>query len=470
MISTTPGRPREDEDDMSTERPVSYPTLGRRLLAALALGTSAVAVLMVILGAVRNWAGVIVSLVGLLLAVTAGWYAVSRTGRKRAWSLVLALAALGALIAGLLIADISLVRDIATIGLGIASVVCAHLAIAEGPPQDVGARHATVTAATHPVLIMNPKSGGGKAEKFKLADECRSRGIEPIVLRPGDDLLTLAEDAIGRGADVVGMAGGDGSQALVASVAVRHDIPHVVIPAGTRNHFALDLGLDRDDVVGALDAFGEAVERRIDLATVNDRVFVNNASLGLYAEIVQSPAYRDAKMNTAMEKLPEMLGPEAEPLDLRYEGPEGQERPSAHMIQVSNDPYEIHHLGGLGTRARIDLGVLGIFTVTVNDAADARRLVALETLGQVDRFPGWLEWTTPEFRVDSDAPVPIGIDGEAMTLDPPLIFRSMPGSLRVRLPVHASGRSPAARARGGLATFGELVELVAGRTGSSDKR
>ncbi len=105
------------------------------------------------------------------------------------------------------------------------------------------------------------------------------------------------------------MAGGDGSQALVATVADRRDIAHVCIPAGTRNHFALDLGLDRDDVVGALDAFTDGAERRIDLAQVNDRVFVNNASLGVYAKVVQSDAYRDAKLETWTGMLPDLLGP-----------------------------------------------------------------------------------------------------------------------------------------------------------------
>ena len=113
-----------------------------------------------------------------------------------------------------------------------------------------------VPAAVKPVLIINLKSGGGKAEKFHLVDEAAKRGIETIILRPGLDLLELAENAIAEGADVIGMAGGDGSQALVATVAMRHDIPHVCIPNGTRNHFALDLGLDRADVVGALDAAG----------------------------------------------------------------------------------------------------------------------------------------------------------------------------------------------------------------------
>ena len=177
-----------------------------------------------------------------------------------------------------------------------------------------------VPAARHGVLIMNLKSGGGKAEKFHLVDECRARGIEPVVLQRGDDLLQLARDAIDGGADVVGMAGGDGSQALVASIAAERGVPMVVIPAGTRNHFALDIGLDRDDVVGALDAYGEARERTIDLADVNGRIFVNNVSLGLYAEIVQSPEYRDAKRETALTALPEMLGPGSEPFDLRFTG------------------------------------------------------------------------------------------------------------------------------------------------------
>ena len=105
------------------------------------------------------------------------------------------------------------------------------------------------------------------------------------------------------------MAGGDGSQALVASVAAQRGVAHVVVPAGTRNHFALDLGLDRDDVVGALDAFGPAVERRIDLAEVNGRVFVNNVSLGVYGEITQSEEYRDAEGSHHAREAADAAGP-----------------------------------------------------------------------------------------------------------------------------------------------------------------
>ena len=143
------------------------------------------------------------------------------------------------------------------------------------------------TAPHHPVLFFNPRSGGGKAERFSLAKEARARGIEPIELKAGDDLEVLVRGAVARGADGLAMAGGDGSQAVVAAVAAEFGLPYACVPAGTRNHFALDLGVDRDDVVGALEAFVDGGERRVDLGEVNGRVFVNNVSLGLYAEAVQ---------------------------------------------------------------------------------------------------------------------------------------------------------------------------------------
>ncbi len=267
-----------------------------------------------------------------------------------------------------------------------------------------------------------------------------------MVLEPGIDLLALAEDAVRRGADVIGMAGGDGSQALVASVAIRHDVAHVCIPAGTRNHFALDLGLDRDDVVGALDAFGPARERRIDLATVGDRVFVNNVSLGVYAKIVQSPEYRDAKRQTAAAMLPDLLGPGESPFSLRFTGPDGQAIQSVPLVLVSNNPYTLTKRAGFGTRARLDTGVLGVSTIQVQGATDVAGFVAAEATGQLARYPGFRTWSTPEFVVDSDEPIEAGVDGEALTLDAPLQFRSLPAALRVRIPEHAPGWSPAALA------------------------
>jgi diacylglycerol kinase family enzyme len=296
------------------------------------------------------------------------------------------------------------------------------------------------------VLIINPNSGGGKAARFDLQEEAHKRGVEPLLLEPGDDLAELANRAVADGADVIGMAGGDGSQALVATVAMQHDVAHVCVPAGTLNHFALDLGLDRDDIVGALDAFTDGVERRIDLARVNERIFVNNASLGVYAQVVQSNAYRDAKLGTWRRMLPEMLGPRATSMDLQFEGPDASAWADAALVVVSNNPYQLRHVSGAGTRPRLDTGQLGILATRVRGARDLARLATLATLGQSQRFRGLREWSCPEFEVRSGASVAVGLDGEALLLAPPLRFASLPGALRVRVPQHASGVSPAGAA------------------------
>ena len=140
------------------------------------------------------------------------------------------------------------------------------------------------------------------------------------------------------GADALGMAGGDGSQAAVAAVAAEHDLPYVCVPAGTRNHFAFDLGIDRDDVVGALDAFVDGDERRIDLGRVNGRTFVNNVAMGVYGAVVQSPAYREHKVRTVIGMLPELVGPRAEPFDLRFTGGDGRAHDTAVLSSSPTTP------------------------------------------------------------------------------------------------------------------------------------
>ena len=279
------------------------------------------------------------------------------------------------------------------------------------------------TTPARPVLLINPRSGGGKARRFDLVTRCRAQGVEPVVMKDGDDLAALAGAAVSSGADVIGMAGGDGSQGIVASIASRHDIPYVCIPSGTRNHFALDIGVDRDDVIGALDAFHHGSERRIDLGRVNGRIFVNNASIGLYGEIVQSPEYRDAKLRTVIEMLPELIGPGATPFDLRFADPGGSAYDRAQVVLVSNNRYQLDPLGPQGTRGAMDDGTLGV--VVVPDAPP---------LGRVR------EWTTPRFEVDSAAGIDVGLDGEAVKLEPPLRFDSLRAALRIRIPAH--GREP----------------------------
>jgi diacylglycerol kinase family enzyme len=387
-------------------------------------------------------------LAALGLAGAGLWLAATRRGIARLLGIAVAVAALAggavALIAqGLIDELVALVVAIAVFG------AASRMALRRRQiPERTDSTHpaARPARARSGVLLINPKSGGGKAERFDLAGEARKRGIRAVVLERGDDLLELAEQALSDGADVIGMAGGDGSQALVATVAMRHNVPHVCIPAGTRNHFALDLGLDRDDVIGALDAFTDGVERRIDLARVNKHVFVNNASLGVYAEVVQSDAYRDAKLETWTQMLPELLGPGAPPIDLEFEGPDGTELSDAPLVLVSNNPYQLTSLAGAGTRARLDTGRLGLVAARITAASDIAEFVMFETVGQAQRFHGLLEWSEVRFEVRSSSPVAVGLDGEALMLEPPLQFVSLPGALRVRLPQRASNGAAATSA------------------------
>jgi diacylglycerol kinase family enzyme len=285
-----------------------------------------------------------------------------------------------------------------------------------------------------PVLFINPRSGDGKAARAGLAEQAREKGIEAVILAPGQDLAALAGDAAAAGADALGMAGGDGSLAVVAAVAAAHQIPFVCIPAGTRNHFALDVGVDRHDVTGALDAFTNGVERRIDTAEVNGRMFLNNVSLGIYGDAVRSPAYRDAKIRTLLETAAEVMGPGAGAPALDLTDDLGREHRHPAIVLVSNNPYALDRPLVRGTRPALDSGQLGI--------------VVLDAPGDSPPVPGraWsaLRLEVNALEVNVPAPVHAGIDGEAVDLDPPLWFASRPASLRVRISPRHPGASPSA--------------------------
>ena len=417
-----------------------------RLAALVALVSTAVVAILGIDIVLSQFPRGLIVLAGLVIAFAAAWYGLTRTGGARLLGSGIAILA-AAVIVVVLIADGDHVAQalVIVVGLGLTllatrSAFRVHVPLHRAPDP------------RHPVLFYNPKSGGGKAEKFHLADEARARGVEPIELTLGIDLEQLVRGAVADGADALAMAGGDGSQAVVAMVAAEQDLPYACIPAGTRNHFALDLGVDRDDVVGALDAFVGGRERRVDLAEVNGRVFVNNVSIGLYAEAVQREGYREAKLRTILDTLPEVLGPEGKGLDLRWTGPGGRQHSSGAAILVSNNRYRLGRAVGSGTRPRIDDGLLGI-TVASAPAA-GRRLFQRP----------WREWSAPAFEVDADGPIAAGIDGEAVALDAPLRFRILPAALRVRIAAAHPGASPsAAMPEGAWETVRGLGRMAMGR-------
>ena len=417
-----------------------------RLAALTALVSTAVLVVLSIDVVLSQFPRGLIVLVALVIAFAAAWYGLTRTGSARLLGSGVAILAVAVTVA-VLIADGDHIAQALVIVVGLGLMLLAtrsafrvHVPLHRAPDP------------RHPVLFYNPKSGGGKAEKFQLADEARARCIESIELRLGTDLEQLVRSAVADGADALAMAGGDGSQAVVAKVAAERDLPYACIPAGTRNHFALDLGVNRDDVVGALNAFIGGRERRVDLAEVNGRVFVNNVSIGLYAEAVQREGYREAKLRTILDTLPEVLGPEGKGLDLRWTGPEGYEHSSGAAILVSNNRYRLGRAVGSGTRPRIDDGLLG---VTVASAPVAGR-----------RFfqRPWREWSVPAFEVGADGPIAAGIDGEAVTLDAPLRFRILPAALAVRIAATHPGASPsAAMPEGAGETVLALVRIAMGR-------
>ena len=422
-----------------------------RLLAGLAIVLAAFTCAAAVYATVANFPRGLILTVLLIAAAGAAWFGLLRVGARRVAALIAAGAlALGAVV--LVIVD-SGVLELIVIGVAALATFAAakalfsiHLSLPSAADPD------------RPVLFFNPKSGGGKAERFKLADEARARGIEPIELGPPWDLEQLVRDAIARGADALAMAGGDGSQAIVAAIAAERDLPYACIPAGTRNHFALDLGVDRDDVVGALDAFVGGGEKRVDLAEVNGRVFVNNVSLGLYADAVQRDGYREAKLRTILGTLPEVLGPQGRGLDLRWTGPGGSEHSAGAAILVSNNRYRLGKAVGSGTRPRIDDGLLGITVAGAPRGSGERRRLQRP----------WREWTAPRFEVRSDGPIAAGIDGEALTLEAPLRFAIRPGVLRVRIARAHPGASPSTRIPDSmLGTWREAIAIAAGRTGEA---
>ena len=319
----------------------------------------------------------------------------------------------------------------------VAAVSVALLLLATGAARRALTRPATDTSMPsrevpppqRAFLIMNPRSGGGKVAKFGLKEKAEALGAEVALLEgPGVvDVADLARRAIAAGADLLGVAGGDGTQALVAGIAAEHGLPFLVISAGTRNHFAMDLGLDRENPAACLDALTDGVEQRIDLGIIGERTFVNNASFGAYAEIVESPAYRDDKTGTTLQMLPDILsGHRGAKLSARAGGTTVT---GPQAVLVSNNPYAATDVAGLGKRDRLDTGTLGVLAVTVGGAADAASLVRGRHSKVVTLF------TATEVTVDADtATIPVGVDGEALSMPTPVRCTIRPGALRVRVP------------------------------------
>ena len=258
-------------------------------------------------------------------------------------------------------------------------------------------------------LIVNPRSGSARPSADDLVEEARRRGVEAHLFHPGEDLEAIARAAT---ADAIGMAGGDGSLAPVAAVAIERDLPFVCVPFGTRNHFARDLGLDRDDPIAALDAFA-GVERRVDVGRAGERVFLNNVSLGMYARLVHERE-RNRRGRQALARL------RAIAIAVRHFSERGLfvdgERVDVRVLLVSNNAYALDLLS-VGERERLDEGLLHLYA------------------GSGIVRANWTERSGERFDVDASAGyLRTAVDGEPERLETPIEFRVEPRALRVLLP------------------------------------
>ena len=445
---------------MTTE-PTPPGTLTQRWLARLSFVLAGLAVVIVVVFAgLKSLPMLAVGLAGAAVSLAAAFFFLSRRGIWRWLSLAVFVLAPVAVIVIYAVRDllwVAIVAAAAWLGAGVA----ARLALAGDVTDWRMPEYPAQPPARHPYLIMNPKSGGGKVGKFDLVRKAEDLGAEVFVIGGPDpvDVAEVARQAVADGADLLGVAGGDGTQALVAGIAAEHRLPFVVISAGTRNHFALDLGLDREDPSACLGALSDGVELRVDLGMINGQTFVNNASFGAYAEIVESPAYRGDKRNTTLDLLPDLLqGHRGARLTARADGTEIH---APQALLVANNPYGTGDIAGLSRRARLDRGVLGVVGVTVSSAAQAAGLL------RGRHAAGLSVLTTKQIEITAGAAqIPVGVDGEAVTLPTPVLCTISPGALRVWVPRNRPG-VPAPKPPVNWARLGHLAgirrERAAGR-------
>jgi diacylglycerol kinase family enzyme len=271
---------------------------------------------------------------------------------------------------------------------------------------------------THSFLVINPRSGRRPRHAGKLVAAARKLGIEPHLLAEGED---PGEIARASGAEILGMAGGDGSLSPVAQVALDTGAAFVCVPLGTRNHFARDLGLDRNDPLAALEAFAGGSERRVDVGRVADRLFLNNVSFGAYAGLVHEREHH-RRRGEALARARALLkvARNHQRLHARTNG----ENVRARVLLIGNNRYDVD-LFTLGRRERLDEGVLQLWAAA-----------------------GWLptaweEQVAERFRIEvPGGRVHAAIDGEPAVLDSPLELESVAQALRVLVPERTGETSP----------------------------
>ena len=259
--------------------------------------------------------------------------------------------------------------------------------------------------------------------------------MEAHLLAEGEDAAELAGRAAEDGASVLGVAGGDGTLAAVAGVALERDRPLVAVPFGTRNHFARDLGLDPDNPLAALAAF-RGRERQVDVGAVDGRVFLNNVSLGVYASFVHDPRRKTRnRLVAALRMLPAAFGRSRQPLSLAFDVDGRREERQALIVLVANNDYGGDSLAELGTRDRLDEGRLHVYVLEPVGRAAFVALLGKAARGRADEAEGLVEWACEQITIDARrSRIHAAVDGEPLVLAPPVELKIRPRALRVLTP------------------------------------
>ena len=279
----------------------------------------------------------------------------------------------------------------------------------------------------HPVLIVNPRSGNGRAAAMDLFGAAHKLGLETVTMQPGDDLADLASSIVDQGCGHLMMAGGDGSLAIVAEVAMARDVPFSCVPVGTRNHFAMDLGLDRSHPLQSLDAALDGSERLIDVGIVAGQVFLNNVSFGLYPRAIADPEYRSHRARSMADAAVDTVSHLETQITITL--PDGRVVSDIEVLLTSNNPYRFIGPPDFARRPALDTGTLGMIL------ADRR--------SRQKRGPAaFTRWETQKLTIHADpVSIQVGVDGELRQFRSPIEVAIAPTSLRVLVPRQTSSKS-----------------------------
>jgi diacylglycerol kinase family enzyme len=295
------------------------------------------------------------------------------------------------------------------------------------------------------VVVLNLESGttwrlGEEIVRAKIQKSFIEHGIDAeIIVTPGRALPALARSLIDRGAHgsppaAVVAAGGDGTIRSLAQELVGSTIPLGILPLGTFNHFARDLGVP-SDIGQAVAAIADGQTVAVDAAEVNSRIFLNNSSIGLYPEMVR---HRDRQrrrtkcgkwLAMAIAFFHVLRHPRPRRLAIEVAG--ARQQRSTPFAFVGNNNYGLNLLE-LGHRARLSEGALCLFIANTTGRFGLLKLLVRAAFGRLDQTRDFERSSVPSLVIYSRRPtLTVSLDGEIERLPTPLRYRSRPGSLHI---------------------------------------